>query len=134
MGARLAQLRVEGQRVCASRLGGDEFVVLFSSARGRETSELAADVAHAVEGEVGAPVRIGSACIRPHASVGITCERASRARLSDMLAEADAAMYRVKRHTGVVYAHIRQIDGRLDVARCPGGPPRDRRLQTAMQC
>ncbi|GAA0426484.1 GGDEF domain-containing protein [Streptomyces luteireticuli] len=96
VGRRLATW-CEARHGFAARLGGDEFTAVV---------RLAPEVdAHAelsyfggLDGELSAPVDVGSAQLFPRASIGL-CRRSDRpgAGLSQLLRGADEAMYRAKR-------------------------------------
>jgi diguanylate cyclase (GGDEF)-like protein len=77
----------------AGRLGGDEFAALL----GGMTADAAARVATRIATALGAPFTIGGRELRIAASVGVA-DRAGGARdASDLLSNADTAMYAAKR-------------------------------------
>lgn len=111
VGYRLARLRVQGRVVSASRLGGDEFVIVFASGLGSSSAEVGRSVAQAVGGAIGRPLKVGLVRIEPCASMGTAHPPAARARLRQMLAESDAAMYRSKRDGSDAHSNIMHLDG-----------------------
>lgn len=112
VGSRLARLSVRGRVVCASRLGGDEFVIVFAYGRDSASAELMTSAAAAAGGAVGLPLEVGPVRIEPRASMGTAYAPAVRASLREMLAEADAAMYRAKRGASEAHSRIVPLDGR----------------------
>lgn len=81
-----------------SRIGGDEFAVLLTDARGRLGPETIESVARRVVETVNAPIMIDGREIPLAASVGVA--RAIPGVLDELMAAADAAMYRAKRAGG----------------------------------
>ncbi|HWK62328.1 MAG TPA: diguanylate cyclase [Eoetvoesiella sp.] len=80
-----------------ARLGGDEFIVLLSElddARG----EAAATAVHYLE-QIGKPYRVGGKTFTLSVSIGIALFHQSVTSGSQLLSQADIAMYRAK-HTG----------------------------------
>ena len=75
-----------------ARLGGDEFVVL---ARHLPSLAAAEDLAHRVEQAAGEPFHLSGGVAHVSASVGVAVPSVPASGLA-LLAEADAAMYRVK--------------------------------------
>jgi diguanylate cyclase (GGDEF)-like protein len=76
------------------RLGGDEFVVLVSSGT---TVEESVHIAGRLLSAVGAPIKTAAATIQLGASVGIAVSNpACPVTTSELLAQADAAVYRAK--------------------------------------
>jgi diguanylate cyclase (GGDEF)-like protein/PAS domain S-box-containing protein len=73
------------------RLGGDEFAVLCEVNQARDAMTIAEQIATAVE----APVELDSGQVVVSASIGIAINSGS-ATATDMLENADAAMYRAK--------------------------------------
>lgn len=113
---RLVRLRLDGRLGIVARLGGDEFAVLGAS---RFPEELQA-FPQAVMASVEHPIRFDSLTLRPRASVGMAHARASAADLGELLAKADAAMYRAKRRGGGTGRYLESIDGpALRVSRPP---------------
>lgn len=98
IGERLQHLRVHGQHVSAARLGGDEFVVVFVTGGTGAAERVTADAARAIEGAVERPVVVGTTSIQLRVSAGIASCPVRAAGLRDLLTQADAAMYRVKRN------------------------------------
>ncbi len=85
----------------AARIGGDEFVVLQPGVRHVEEAELLARrIVHAL----GAPYQLGMQTVSVGLSLGFACAPAPMADLDDLLREADAASYAVKRRGGGVAA------------------------------
>ena len=81
----------------AGRIGGDEFLVLC----GPGTSRAAAlEVAHRLIESCQQPLQLGSIVLQPRLSVGLTVPADDGATVSELLAQADRAMYKAKR-TGV---------------------------------
>lgn len=73
-----------------ARLGGDEFAVLLL--RG-DAEQIAAQLVTALQ----APLPIEGRLLRPHVSIGLTTVHDPGSSTSDLLAEADIAMYAAKR-------------------------------------
>jgi diguanylate cyclase (GGDEF)-like protein/PAS domain S-box-containing protein len=86
---RLAQALRESDSV--GRLGGDEFAVLCEVNRATDAMAIAEQIATAVE----APVELDSGEVVVSASIGIALSEGSTTA-SDLLENADAAMYRAK--------------------------------------
>ena len=110
-GAGDALLKAVAERLRASirhndlvaRLGGDEFTVLI---RGPRDGETVATIAEKILASVDAPVQIGPVSVRISASVGISLYPRDGANAEELMARADAAMYRSKaagRHTSRFY-------------------------------
>ncbi|MBG0565361.1 GGDEF domain-containing protein [Actinoplanes aureus] len=77
----------------AYRLGGDEFVVLSLDAGLDEVT----DLAHRIRAAVAAPIDLDGSVVTVGASIGMAGRAAGEpVSLDDLLAEADAAMYRNK--------------------------------------
>jgi diguanylate cyclase (GGDEF)-like protein len=74
------------------RLGGDEFAVLVSDLAGDRSALLAAGLAVALDGSV----RIGSADVPLHGSIGMATGQAGTHDADSLLHEADMAMYAMK--------------------------------------
>ncbi len=77
-----------------ARFGGDEFVVLLSSVTGADD---AAHVAGKLLDAVSAPFRIEGHEVRTTASVGVSVYPVDGTSPDELVASADAAMYRQKR-------------------------------------
>lgn len=77
------------------RLAGDEFVLV---ARGVADSKVAERIAHSVCVALGAPFELEGALVNVGVSVGVALQAGALDRpVGDLLSEADAAMYEVKR-------------------------------------
>jgi diguanylate cyclase (GGDEF)-like protein len=76
-----------------ARLGGDEFVILLESAN---SVVYASNVAERIMEVVKVPVRIGEQDISISASIGIVMVADDHCHASDVLRDADIAMYRAK--------------------------------------
>jgi diguanylate cyclase (GGDEF)-like protein len=75
-----------------ARIGGDEFAVLLEGTDVGEAERVAQRLREAVD----QPLELGGTQLRPRVSVGVAVLR-DPSRADDLLAEADLAMYRVKR-------------------------------------
>jgi two-component system cell cycle response regulator len=82
-----------GVSTFAARMGGDEFTVLLE---GIQSEADAAAVAGRLERELSAPFRVNQHRVTISASIGFAVGGAEAASAQDLLALADAAMYRVK--------------------------------------
>ncbi len=80
-----------------ARLGGDEFTVLLSAVGGVEAALAKAEQ---VMAEVARPVRVGGELIDVRCSVGVVLVDSVVASASDVLSDADSAMYDAKRSGG----------------------------------
>jgi diguanylate cyclase (GGDEF)-like protein/PAS domain S-box-containing protein len=78
---------------CVGRLSGDEFVVVLSGVR---TPTEAIGMAGRIIDGVRQPLRLGGASFTPSLSIGITYSAGSSSTADELLAQADAAMYRAK--------------------------------------
>jgi len=76
-----------------ARFGGDEFVVLLD--RVEEECE-AVQVANRLCDAFAQPISVGGRTLQVSASIGIVFARSGKATASDVLRDADAAMYRAK--------------------------------------
>lgn len=76
-----------------SRLGGDEFTVILSEVTDVNRIE---NVAHAIIQSLSQPFQLGGNAIVVSASIGITVYPADATNASDLLKNADQAMYRSK--------------------------------------
>ena len=83
-----------------ARLGGDEFVVLCDRVRDVAAAE---DVASRVVAALSVPVVIGGREVAAVASIGVALAPPDSASPEQLLADADAAMYRVKRSAPGTY-------------------------------
>lgn len=85
----------ESDLVC--RLGGDEFVILLTDHQDDPAlNSLAKDVLQAIE----KPYRVGSRSLQLSASIGIARFGQDGQTVQDLMANADAAMYRAKQGEG----------------------------------
>jgi len=102
-----AQLRDEG---VVARLGGDEFAVLLAPIASIDaTFKVAQRVAAAIRAPVHSPVH---GAIESSASIGVAVYPDHAADLDQLLAAADAAMYRAKaRQAGRVELFDPEVDG-----------------------
>jgi len=84
-----------GEEDVVARLGGDEFAVLMR----RETLSVPAveSVAAGICASLAAPVALRDAVVRISASVGISAFATGAADAEELIRQADAAMYEVKR-------------------------------------
>lgn len=87
-----ACLADHGAGAAAARFGGDEFAVLVMAERAVDTAALARSVAAAV----GGTIVVGAATLPVTVSVGAAAARSDGLDPSDLLREADLAMYAVK--------------------------------------
>jgi diguanylate cyclase (GGDEF)-like protein len=76
-----------------ARLGGDEFVVVLSQVAGPEAC---AHVAQKIIDVVSKPAVVGGRLLQVGASVGIACHPADGSNASELMRNADAAMYAAK--------------------------------------
>ena len=96
-----AYIREVSRRIRASirdsdtvgRLSGDEFAVVLEGVRDTED---AIAIAQQVIVDVHAPLRLGGAVFTPSLSLGIACSAGPQITPDELLAQADAAMYRAK--------------------------------------
>lgn len=90
-----------------ARLGGDEFLLLLPDHRTNPTAAIMPVLAL-----LTAPVRMGAATLRPHASVGVaTTTGAGVTGWRSLIARADRALYRAKTIQGGVAVYDPAIDG-----------------------
>lgn len=80
----------------AARVGGDEFLVLLTGISGLADAAAAAEK---IRGSVGETVSIDGHRVRPSISIGIATID-PEARISDLVRDADSAMYAAKRGHG----------------------------------
>jgi diguanylate cyclase (GGDEF)-like protein len=83
-----------------ARLGGDEFLVLIE---GLTRASDAARIAERLVADLSAPYEIGSHRLSVGVSIGLATSDRPYASASDMLRDADIAMYRAKRRGGARY-------------------------------
>jgi diguanylate cyclase (GGDEF)-like protein len=116
---RLSASMREGDTV--ARFGGDEFTVCARGLREpAEASQLADRMSHAV----AAPISLPGGRIATHLSIGISISGDAPTTAEEMLREADAGLYRVKRHgrdeAETVLSHIDAPDeSREDLGATP---------------
>jgi diguanylate cyclase (GGDEF)-like protein len=77
-----------------ARLGGDEFVVI---AEGIDGVDAATRLGERLVSAVSVPIELGGRTARIGASVGVAVSEDARVPASDLLADADQAVYRAKR-------------------------------------
>lgn len=100
------------QEDSVARLGGDEFGILLDSVEDVRDSTR---VAERINQELALPIRIGPREVAASASIGIAFSDQSHDRADQVLADADAAMYRAKAGGGARYEvfdtemHLRAI-------------------------
>jgi diguanylate cyclase (GGDEF)-like protein len=78
-----------------ARLGGDEFVVIAEQVAGADGAMV---LAHRVLDAIAAPIDVGTVPVSVGAAIGIAMTFDSPEEPLHLLARADAAMYRAKRH------------------------------------
>ena len=78
----------------AARIGGDEFLVLADAPEDDEKATI--NVAERIAHLLSEPIRVHGAEVRVSASIGITWTSSSHVRATDLVRDADAAMYRAK--------------------------------------
>ena len=91
--ARLLSVLKSGDTV--ARFGGDEFVVLIE---GNDVGTAAERVSDRLQAALKAPFEIGGEVVPLHASIGIAVGRARACSPSQLLRDADLAMYVAKRN------------------------------------
>jgi diguanylate cyclase (GGDEF)-like protein/PAS domain S-box-containing protein len=94
----------------AARMGGDEFCVLLTEVRDSREVDV---VVERLERAVAEPVAVGGERIEVGVSVGVALTTDTERDPTDLLAEADTAMYRAKR----------ERLGRTGPGAATGGPP-----------
>ncbi len=97
-----------------ARLGGDEFVVVCG---GVADDAEAAEIAQRIEERVASPIALRSTAVQVFASVGWT-DAVEATSAEALLAEADAAMYRVKtrRRGGLEPSNFLRVSQRRELA------------------
>lgn len=88
---------VLGANDLLARVGGDEFVILLDDVSGNEA---ACRVATAIHEAVNIGVPVAGRELHTTVSIGVRASAESLVKPSDMLRDADVAMYRAKRHGG----------------------------------
>jgi diguanylate cyclase len=92
-----ARLRASlGSDHLVARLGGDEFAVQVPE----DDPAVLLQRAHAIRATLGRPIDIGPATVSIGVSIGITIRNPSHATPTDLLREADRAMYQAKLGAG----------------------------------
>ncbi len=76
-----------------ARLGGDEFTLLVESTHGLSEAIV---IAERIQEVLREPIVLGGQELYPHASVGIAIQTSEHRGASDLLRDADVAMYRAK--------------------------------------
>ncbi|MET3921411.1 EAL domain-containing protein [Arthrobacter sp. UYEF20] len=90
-----------GPHGTVARLGGDEFVVLLVGCRDADA------VAQRVVGTLNAPVSIEGTLMRPGLSLGVASRNDEALTSSELLRQADLAMYAAKEAGKNCYVHFR---------------------------
>jgi diguanylate cyclase len=106
---RLGHLLRPALRPCdvLARLGGDEFAVLLPGA----DAAAAAECAQRLHALVRQPVVLRGSTVRVGASIGVATAPGSARTTTDLLQQADAAMYAAKADRGGVGVHAPEPDG-----------------------
>jgi diguanylate cyclase (GGDEF)-like protein len=78
-----------------ARLGGDEFVVLLTDLK--NTGDAAASIARQLLAEISKPFEIEGKTFSLGASIGVALHDGSRVSASELMSQADIAMYQAKR-------------------------------------
>ncbi|MCC2658330.1 MAG: diguanylate cyclase domain protein [Panacagrimonas sp.] len=112
MAQRLIRHSRDEDTVC--RLGGDEFLILLINPQGDGAPER---IARSMRDVLGAPVEARGLSLSVGSSIGIACFPQDATSVAQLIARADAAMYRAKR-TGVGVVSCSD----LDPADAPGSP------------
>ena len=90
----LGALPLDDARACAARLGGDEFAVVVAGPGAADETALADRLSRTLN---AGPVRVGAAEVQVRVSVGAALPARGAFVPSELLHEADLAMYAVKR-------------------------------------
>lgn len=90
-----------GPHGTVARLGGDEFVVLLVGCNDADA------VAHRIVAALNAPVSIEGTLMRPGLSLGVASRGAGTMTSSELLRQADLAMYAAKEAGKNCYVHFR---------------------------
>jgi diguanylate cyclase len=111
--ARRLELAVRRDDVVA-RIGGDEFAILCEDVAGERE---ALEIAERIRQTVGASFRIGANDLVAGASVGIALTSSPEMKPDELVANADAAMYRAKRgDRSVVFSETIRVEGNERIA------------------
>ncbi len=78
----------------AARLGGDEFAILLEDVRGDDEAR---HVAHRILGELAEPIAVNGTDVHISASIGLASGRCAYTTTTEVLRNADAALYAAKR-------------------------------------
>jgi diguanylate cyclase (GGDEF)-like protein len=84
------------RRATAARLGGDEFAILLNDVD--RVSDLPITIKR-IQSLIGAPHQVAGETVRVGAAIGAAVSSDGYETADAMLLEADAAMYRAKRHS-----------------------------------
>ncbi len=88
------------QQDIVARLGGDEFAVIQEEV---PHAEVCGQLARRICEQVGQPLRLGANQVFPAASIGVSIYPDDSGDVTQLLVNADIAMYRAKRDGGVSY-------------------------------
>ncbi|UMY16704.1 GGDEF domain-containing protein [Methylobacterium organophilum] len=86
-----------GEAELAARTGGDEFVVLQPSVRDPDEAQ---GLARRIVDSLSQPYAVAGESVRIGVSLGLSCVPSPSAHLDDLLRDADAASYAIKRKGG----------------------------------
>lgn len=110
-----------------ARIGGDEFAIML---REQVSREFACSVAEKLLCALQREFRIGPHRVRIGASIGLAFQPEDGVRATDLIGNADQAMYQAKRAGGAIYrCHRAEMDGSGSAMRSEGtfapsdGPP-----------
>ncbi|GJE27393.1 GGDEF domain-containing protein [Methylobacterium organophilum] len=103
-----------GEAELAARTGGDEFVVLQPSVRDPDEAQ---GLAWRIVDSLSQPYAVAGESVRIGVSLGLSCVPSLSAHLDDLLRDADAASYAIKRKGGGVAT--RSDDRTGDAQRIP---------------
>lgn len=83
-----------------ARLGGDEFAILLEEIDGLEDALAVCDRVHT---SLKTPFKLGSYEVFAHISIGVVCSSVGYEKSSDLLRNADTALYRAKAQGGACH-------------------------------